>query len=60
MVAFSGSIEVDNLAFAKVEPPYTETNLISSYSIIVRYLNQVGLAHADPMECPLVTQLRPR
>lgn len=39
---------------------YTETNLISSYSIIVRYLNQVGLAHADPMECPLVSQLRPR
>ena len=27
LVAFSGSIEVDNVAFATVEPPYTETNL---------------------------------
>ncbi|GAA1488432.1 acyl-CoA desaturase [Brachybacterium sacelli] len=37
---------------------YTETNLISSYGIIIRYLNRVGLGHADPMECPLSAQLR--
>ena len=27
LVAFSGSISVDDVAFAKAEPPYTETNL---------------------------------
>lgn len=37
---------------------YTETNLVSSYRVIIRYLNQVGLGHADPMECPLASQLR--
>ncbi|WP_193104318.1 acyl-CoA desaturase [Brachybacterium sp. FME24] len=37
---------------------YTETNLISSYGIIIRYLNRVGLGHADPMDCPLSAQLR--
>ncbi|GAA1484605.1 acyl-CoA desaturase [Brachybacterium fresconis] len=37
---------------------YTETDLISSYGIIIRYLNRVGLGHADPMDCPLAAQLR--
>jgi fatty acid desaturase len=37
---------------------YTETDLISSYRIIIRYLNKVGLGYADPMECPLASQLR--
>ncbi|WP_114854970.1 acyl-CoA desaturase [Brachybacterium sp. YJGR34] len=37
---------------------YTETSLPASYRIIVRYLNDVGLGHADPMECPLASQLR--
>ncbi|ATG52452.1 acyl-CoA desaturase [Brachybacterium vulturis] len=37
---------------------YTETNLLTSYGIIIRYLNRVGLGHADPMDCPLAAQLR--
>lgn len=37
---------------------YTETNLITSYGIIIKYLNRVGLGHADPMDCPLAAQLR--
>ncbi|WP_422117156.1 fatty acid desaturase family protein [Brachybacterium sp. UNK5269] len=39
---------------------YTETNLIKSYGIIIRYLNRVGLGYADPMDCPVVAQLRTR
>lgn len=38
--------------------PYTETSLPESYGIIVRYLNRVGLGHADPMECPIRSQYR--
>ncbi|MEZ0448698.1 fatty acid desaturase family protein [Cellulomonas sp. ICMP 17802] len=33
---------------------YTETTLGKSYGIVVRYLNQVGLAARDPFQCPLV------
>lgn len=40
--------------------PYTEAGLIESYAIVVKYLNRVGLGYADPMECPLVSQYRPR
>lgn len=40
--------------------PYTETTLLKSYGIVVRYLNDVGLRARDPFECPLVAQLRPR
>ena len=35
---------------------YTETTLVRSYGIVVRYLNQVGLASRDPFQCPLVAQ----
>ncbi|MFC7458590.1 fatty acid desaturase family protein [Brachybacterium sp. GCM10030267] len=38
--------------------PYTETDLVTSYGIIIRYLNRVGLGYADPMDCPIVSQLR--
>ncbi|MDF2667301.1 MAG: fatty acid desaturase [Microbacterium sp.] len=38
--------------------PYTETTLLRSYGIVVRYLNDVGLAARDPFACPLVSQLR--
>lgn len=38
--------------------PYTETTLLSSYMIVVNYLNEVGLAARDPFQCPLATQLR--
>jgi fatty acid desaturase len=39
---------------------YTETSLIGSYAIVVRYLNKVGLGARDPFECPLVASMRPR
>ncbi|SEJ31914.1 fatty acid desaturase family protein [Demequina mangrovi] len=32
--------------------PYTETSLVESYAIVVRYLNRVGLAARDPFDCP--------
>jgi fatty acid desaturase len=38
--------------------PYTETTLLRSYGIVVRYLNRVGLAARDPFVCPMVTELR--
>lgn len=34
--------------------PYTETSLIRSYGIVIRYLNQVGLGERDPFECPML------
>lgn len=37
---------------------YTETTLIDSYRIVLRYLQAVGLKHADPFDCPLAAQLR--
>ena len=37
---------------------YTETTLAHSYKIVVRYLNEVGLAARDPFQCPLVMELR--
>lgn len=38
--------------------PYTETTLMRSYGIVVRYLNRVGLAARDPFDCPMVAQYR--
>lgn len=40
--------------------PYTETSLVTSYRIVIDYLNRVGLAARDPFDCPLAGQLRPR
>ena len=37
---------------------YTETGLLASYGIVVRYLNAVGLRARDPFTCPLVEQYR--
>ncbi len=39
---------------------YTETGLMESYGIVIRYLNRVGLGYSDPMECPITAQFRPR
>ncbi|TLP74466.1 fatty acid desaturase family protein [Nesterenkonia sphaerica] len=39
---------------------YTETGLIESWGIVIRYLNRVGLGYADPMDCPVTSQFRPR
>ncbi|SHJ33031.1 Fatty acid desaturase [Tessaracoccus bendigoensis DSM 12906] len=42
----------------KLEVPYTETSLLRSYGIVIRYLNEVGLAARDPFECPMTAQFR--
>jgi fatty acid desaturase len=41
-----------------LDVPYTETTLLRSYGIVVRYLNRVGLAARDPFDCPMLTELR--
>ncbi|WP_203663834.1 fatty acid desaturase family protein [Actinocatenispora rupis] len=38
--------------------PYTETGLIESWGIVIRYLNTVGLAARDPFECPMLAMRR--
>ncbi|WP_022909764.1 fatty acid desaturase family protein [Aestuariimicrobium kwangyangense] len=38
--------------------PYTETTLLASYGIVVRYLNEVGLHARDPFDCPMNAQYR--
>ncbi|WP_233571535.1 fatty acid desaturase family protein [Cellulomonas triticagri] len=38
--------------------PYTETSLVRSYAIVVRYLNEVGLSARDPFDCPMVRRFR--
>jgi fatty acid desaturase len=42
----------------KHQVPYTETTLLQSYGIIVRYLNEVGLAAGRHFECPMATVTR--
>lgn len=37
---------------------YTETSLLESYAIVIRYLNQAGLGDRDPFTCPLVRMYR--
>ncbi len=40
--------------------PLVEMNLISSYMVVMRHLNEVGLSkNSDPFVCPIVGQLRP-
>ncbi len=36
--------------------PYTQTGLFSSYAIVIRYINRVGLGERDVFTCPLVAQ----
>src|SRR5699024_11247625 len=38
---------------------YTETGLLESYGIVIRYLKRVGLGEADPFECPIIAAYRP-
>lgn len=38
--------------------PYTETGLVNSYRIVIRYLNRVGLAARDPFDCPAANRYR--
>lgn len=38
-----------------------EMNLLASYGVVIKYLNQVGLSkNTDPFVCPMVAELRPR
>ena len=37
---------------------YTEVGLLTSYGLVVDYLNNVGLRARDPFDCPLAAQLR--
>lgn len=39
---------------------YTETTIWKSYAIVIRYLNEVGLAARDPFDCPALNDLRRR
>jgi fatty acid desaturase len=43
---------------AKLGIPYTETTLLRSYGIIVRYIHKVGIKSADPFDCPLAATYR--
>ncbi|MGN6273028.1 MAG: fatty acid desaturase family protein [Protaetiibacter sp.] len=36
--------------------PYTQTGLLASYAIVVRYINRVGIGERDVFTCPLVEQ----
>lgn len=38
--------------------PYTETTLPRSFAIVIRYLNEVGLAARDPFDCPVFARYR--
>lgn len=38
----------------RLEVPYAEVPLPRSYLIVVRHLNEVGLAARDPFECPML------
>jgi fatty acid desaturase len=40
--------------------PYAETSLLRSYGIVIRYLNEVGLAARDPFDCPTAQGYRVR
>ncbi len=43
---------------AETGVPYTETTLLKSWAIVVRYLHRVGLKHADPFDCPAAADFR--
>lgn len=43
---------------AEREVDYSETTLVESYRRVLRYLQKVGLKHADPFDCPLAAELR--
>lgn len=38
--------------------PYAETTAVRSYGIVIRYLNEVGVAARDPFQCPVTQELR--
>lgn len=38
--------------------PYSETSVLGSYAIVIRYLNEVGLKARDPFDCPVAADFR--
>jgi len=40
----------------KQQVPYTKVGLFTSYAIVVRYINRVGLGERDVFTCPLIDQ----
>ena len=50
-----------SVKYAERGVPLVEMNLLSSYVVVIKYLNKVGLSgQTDPFVCPMVAQLRPR
>lgn len=43
---------------AEIGVPYSETTLLQSWAIVVRYLHRVGLRYADPFDCPAAAAFR--
>lgn len=43
---------------AEHDVPYTEAGLLESYGIVIRWLNDVGMGHADPFDCPFTAAYR--
>ena len=43
---------------ASLDVPYTEVGLLTSYGIVIDYLNNVGLRARGPFDCPMTTLLR--
>jgi len=43
---------------ASRDVPYTEATLVEAHGIVIRYLNDVGLAARDPFACPMIVQYR--
>jgi fatty acid desaturase len=37
---------------------YTQTSLLTSYAIVIRYINRAGLGARDPFDCPIVAERR--
>jgi fatty acid desaturase len=42
---------------AALDVPYTSVELFTSYGIVIRYFNSVGLAARDPFDCPAAANL---
>jgi fatty acid desaturase len=43
---------------ASIGVPYTEASLMRSYSIVIEYMNRVGLSARDSFDCPVVDGYR--
>jgi fatty acid desaturase len=43
---------------AELGVAYTETTLLKSWAIVVRYIHRVGIRHADPFDCPAAANFR--